>query len=370
MGSEIKFIGIPYGANVLLQVIRGVSVGFEMKGWYGYNANYSQVGDVVYNADEKIIKYSKNSITSDFKLSYRVDFVEYEIGLNYNSDEGSPIISKQKVKMGETFNIDPKANLNNGYMFYQFKYSKVEYVEYTYVDDAKFAEDYASLYILDGDYAFKNISSTYNNKQIYYTLNEIEATESSSTFKEDNFDVSNYIVDAGKIVFTLEYVPVEMTIENITKTTEDGENIILDKLNLTKLGLTEQDIASYSISATFAGTSRPIVENESIVTVNDVVTITIQINNEAINSNDNSKIYNLTRGLKLSDKSSIISDLISAIPCFLSQSTIIESPDFISNISLASFGITICPFSPTLAIPTNFSFIYSSFQYNWLYFSY
>ena len=33
----------------------------------------------------------------------------------------------------------------------------------------------------------------------------------------------------------------------------------------------------------------------------------------------------------------------------------IKAHKFISNISLASFGITICPFSPTLLIPTNLS---------------
>ena len=305
LSSEVKFVGIPYGADITLNIVRGVSVGFDMKGWYDYETTYKLTSDVVIPENQKLYTICKNDIVNDLKLSYRVDFNEYEVILNYESGTSNPLINNAStavVKMGDKIEILPNASLDKGYMFYQFKYKTAEYEEYVFVDAATFATDAENLYILDGGYVFKNISTTYNEKLSYCVLKETITTNDSASFVDNSFDIGNYVLTDGVVEFVLEFIPVEMTIDNISKAIErlDGNgNKILDALDLVKVGLTAEDLAIYTITATSGGVTRPIIENESIVTINDVITINIQINKAAQSTNSGANIYDLSKGLTL-----------------------------------------------------------------------
>ena len=246
-----------------------------------------------------------NDIVDDLKMSYRVDFNEYQVVLNYETGTSNPLINNAGsavVKMGDKIEIIPNASLDKGYMFYQFEYKIAEYEQYNYIDDATFATDAEHLYIVDGGYVFKNISSTYNNELSYCVLKENTTTDNSSVFVDASFDIGKYILSSGVVEFVLKFVPIEMKIDNISKVIErlDGEgNKILDALDLVKVGLTIDDLATYTITATSGGQTRPVIENESIVTVNDIITINIQINKMAQSTNSSANIYDLSKGLTL-----------------------------------------------------------------------
>jgi len=313
LANGVKFKGIPYGANITLEVVRGASLGFEMMGWYDYDAQYSKIGDFVYGEEEKLFKYFKELNKEDFKLSYRVDFEEYEIKLTtITPNAGSPKVNgadSATVKMGDSIKIEPNASLANGYLFKEFKYKANELVEYK-SDDAQFALDWNNLYIKDENgYLYKNISKVRNTDFAYFTIISGDSVADVATY-EEIFDIAKYFTNTNEITFELVYVPVEMSLENIsfaaTKTNlstgeelcypDTSKKIVLD---LDSLGLESKDLADYQVYAVNGGTEREIVENseDHKVTINDTIKIIAQINKRA----NGNKVYDLTKGLILNE---------------------------------------------------------------------
>jgi len=308
--NVIKFVGVPYGANVTLEVVRGVSAGFKMKGWYDSKGENIIHSDIVYQDNDKLLKYSRQSNKADFALTYRVDFEEYKIKLLSSiSGAGSPKINgadSVMIKMGDGIKIEPNASLADGYLFKEFEYKVNKLVEYTYIDDAQqFALDWDKLYIKDDNgYIFKNISSLRNDDYDYYTLESEYAVTDVKIF-EEVFNIADYYANSNEIVFELVYVPVEMTIENISLAAaqidlETGE-VLRNALDLVSLGLTEEDLADYIVYASNGSNEREIIENNEDykITINDTIRIVVQINRAAIGN----KVYDLTKGLILNETS-------------------------------------------------------------------
>ncbi len=296
--GEIIFKYIPYGADISLQVERGVSAGFRMSGWCDYYEYYKKVSGIVDSAEQDV-KYDKTSVKEDFYIAYKVEFENYTVKLQYNNTMGVPLVNGSKeatVKMGDSITIVSNPILEKGYIYGKIKYNQVSYKEYSYVDETTFASDYSNLYIIDKGYVFKNISKIYNEELNYYTIEKSVVEHEAEELKITNLDVSNYFVDNGEILFEILYNSAEMTIDNVSKAIAKKD---LEALDLVKVGLVEDDLAVYTIKATAGGVTRDIVENETKVTVNDLITIHIQINKAAINRNDNSKVYDLSRGLTL-----------------------------------------------------------------------
>ena len=305
----IKFVGIPYGADVTLEVVKGVSLGFAMKGWYNeWNSKLTN----------DLLNYNMDNITNDFTLVYRVDFEEYEIKLTtITPNAGSPKINgadSATVKMGDSIKIEPNASLANGYLFKEFKYKTNVLEEYDRADErvdaAQFAEDWNKLYIKDKDgYLYKNISKVRNTDFEYFIIVSEDAVADVATY-EEIFDIAKYFTNTNEITFELMYVPVEMSLENIsfaaTKTNlstgeelcypDTSKKIVLD---LDSLGLESKDLADYQVYAVNGGIEREIVENseDHKVTINDTIKIIVQINKRA----NGNKVYDLTKGLILNE---------------------------------------------------------------------
>ena len=81
---------------------------------------------IVYQDNDKLLKYSRQSNKADFALTYRVDFEEYKIKLLSSiSGAGSPKINgadSVMIKMGDGIKIEPNASLADGYLFKEFEY--------------------------------------------------------------------------------------------------------------------------------------------------------------------------------------------------------------------------------------------------------
>lgn len=287
--SGYQFNNIPYGANVTLKVLSGAGTGYELKGWYFYNNSSVPIDNQSANRTRTI-----SSIAADYQYAFRIDYVKYKMVLDYTDGQGNPTINDQPftyLKTEDSISIVPNAILANGYLFNSLKYSKPVYTEYVY-SDVTWNDDCANLYILDGSY-IKNASNVYNNELTYYTLSYEEVVvndvDDLTIFDATNFKVEKE--DDDNIVrININYSSASMELVNVSDTF----------FNLDKLNLTNEDLASYSATATCGGNTRNLTENNMLVTVDDVVTITVSINTEARNSDPEiNEIYNLTRGLRL-----------------------------------------------------------------------
>jgi len=195
LSGGIKFKGIPYGTDVTLEVVKGVSIGFEMKGWYGLDGITNKES---LTAEEKLLKFVKEGVVNDFALIYRVDFEKYTINLSPSiSGAGNPKINGEdsaKVKMGDSIKIEPNASLSNGYLFNQFKYKANKLVAYTSDDAEQFALDWDTLYIKDKDgYLYKNIFKVKSEDYEYFTIVSEDAVADVATY-EEIFDIANTIL--------------------------------------------------------------------------------------------------------------------------------------------------------------------------------
>ena len=303
LAGEVKFKYIPYNANVELAVVRGVSAGFEMKGWYDYNATYKLANSGTLTDQEKLLQYSIDALKGDYKLSYRVDYVEYTAKLVYNQEEGTPLINnadKAIVKMGDKIEIVLNASLDKGFMGYSVGYNQPIYTKYEYTTDEQFAIDYTSLVIIENGYIYNVLSDEYKEDVEYFTVSSENVVYNVVEFTDDGFDIGTYVADVNKVInFELKYIPVEMKIKNISETVDKLDangNVEYEALNLEKIGLTAEQIATYTIYATSAGVTRSIDENSGLVTINDIITIDIKIN-EA--ESTNGEVYKLYKGLNL-----------------------------------------------------------------------
>ena len=304
LGNGIKFVGVPYGANITLEVVKGVSVGFTMKGWYDY-VGTSQIGET-----GNLITYSKTANTTDFKLSYRVDFEQYAIKLIKSIDNaGSPKVNGGEtatVKFGDSFKIEPNTSLAKGYLFNHYVYKANKLVEYIYAVDS-FADVWDELYIKDSNgYLFKNISSIYNEDYDYFTIQSEEVEVLSNVPNSDNLQIQNFIVadyfvEGNEIKFELVYIPLEMTLENISFAAVKTVNNVVQYypgtekeivFDFDSFGLKASDLASYQV---FVNGGKDPVNADYKITIFDEITIVIQINKEA----NGKKVYDLTKGLVL-----------------------------------------------------------------------
>lgn len=300
--SEVKFKYIPYGADVNLRVVRGVSAGFEMKGWYDYNATYKLAFSGSLTEEEKLLQFSLSSLQTDYKLSYRVDYIKYTIKLNYTEGEGSPLVnegSQAVVKMGEKFEIALNARIDKGFMGYSVNYIQPVYTKYEFTTAEQFSNDYKSLVIIKNGYIYPVLSNVYDKDVEYFSVSSENVENVLTTYTDYSFDIGNYVAEGNVINFVLDYIPVEMKIKNVSQTIaklDASGNVMYEALNLEKAGLTADQIATYTITAENGGVTRPIVENTDLITVDDIITIDIAIN-EVQSSNGNT--YKLYKGLEL-----------------------------------------------------------------------
>lgn len=304
LSEEIIYKSIPYNADATLKVVQTASYGFTMIGWYDYGC-VNQKSSLNVDETEKLYKFNLFNITNDDSLAYRVNFDEYQIKLSYDDSQGNAYVNnvgsdRANIKMSDVVRIEANASVEKGFIAKSIKTTKLVYTLYEYTTDEQFELDAENLVIIKNGYRFSLIGNEYDADYSYYIISTEEYVVNASSFVENSFDVGLYFALDGVITFEIEYAPVEMTIENITRLiakTGEGGVIVCDKFDTDKVGLTEDQIANYTIKAKRGGSYRDIVENESIVTVDDIIYVDIQINQSAISTNG--KTFNLAQGLEL-----------------------------------------------------------------------
>lgn len=286
----VKFTNIPYGASVTLKVVRPVSYGFTMAGWYDKYCGNSKTTN--------LNECSIGNITSDEGLSYKVNYNKYQIKLEYDNSQGNATVNNPFVKMDSSISIDANAKTSSGFIAKSITVNKKVYTEYEYTTPEQFALDVDNLVIKINGYVYSIFDNEYISEYEYYMVSEEVCNVGVDKF-ETNFNAYDYADIDNVITFNIAYEPIQMTISNTTKLVEkfgEDDKVVCEALDIEKSGLTIDQVATYTVKALKSGEERTI-DADGIVTVDDVIVIDIQINQSAINSNG--KLFNLAKGLEL-----------------------------------------------------------------------
>jgi len=263
--KSIVYSNIPYGTTFTLSVDPGQTLNIvEFTEWL-------QVAGAAasYNSSETL---SFNSVTADSSYRYVLNFIQYQIYLDYNSSHGVANSNVDSITHLAELTISAEAKIEAGYLFKHITY------KYKYIDESSWQEVWDSLYVLDnGEYAL-NKSEEYNSLITYYVFAE------SAPLNIDEFNVNQYVIETGnRIEFYIGFKALEFKIQNISNEISD---FIIEAKNF----------AEYTAEAERNGVTREI-NSGSTLTVDDVLTITIQINNYAVGKDGNT--YKLINGILL-----------------------------------------------------------------------
>jgi len=265
---------IPYGTLTSLMVVSHPSVGIQKLGWFEKN------GDILSENDIYLI----TKISSDFDFEYKLKYIEYTILLNYdkNANEGNPTILVNEVAntiavLGDKIEISANAYRNEGYTF------DCMMLKYVYTTEQNWLNDCLNLYVSTGSGYTLNTIEEYNPSETYYVKN------TNSKFIINDFNVIEYVVEtntSGKpiINFYIYYAMLEVKIINYSTEINSKQSITNSKNPLKDMHIAYEDYANYTVQATdvVTGVTRTVSAN-GVVTKDDKITITIQINENAQN---------------------------------------------------------------------------------------
>lgn len=290
-GKTIIYKNIPYGEVVNVSVVSDPTLGVEKLGWFSQTGEQLIDGKLAYTINALIV----DEIDSDYNLTYKLKYIEYTIFLDYdaNDQEGEPLVWVNDVKtniviLGDKVTIEANADREEGYTFdcLMYKYAH---------DEETWLDEYQYLYIANASGYELNTSETYNSDITYFK-------HYTDIVFETIFDVKNFIVDSNDstdyvINFYLYYKLLEIKLINTN--TENTQNGSITNLNSVKkdMHIAYEDYAHYTIEATDGITNATrSISTDSFVTKNDMVSITIQVNQKAQNRDiakdaDNKNMY-------------------------------------------------------------------------------
>lgn len=302
--QTLTFADIPYGANATLSVSSGAPTGLTVSGWRYSNDDIISQDEYQHSSNELKV----GTMTADKVFLYKLTYNAYELNVVYNSKEGTPetyinnqiITSETKqITAYDSLEIVSNATRDNGYKFKCFSYKKPVYTIY---DGDSWEDDHDKLYIKVGG-NYEKAPSVKQDGVTYYSYSEEIVVVTDTVFLDESFSILDYALQNKKIVITVEYELLQISIvNNLSERAEDENFKKLWKLtgrgnDGSKIQFNLNDLALFTISATDKeGITRTITSTD-VVTYNDVVTILVNINKAA--QNIDGTIYDLSLGLKL-----------------------------------------------------------------------
>ena len=304
INNEVTYNNIPYGSYVELNVTKGVSAGYEMLGWYEYSNPERSISKYVTPYTERKLIILGSEMYQDQKMYYRVDKIDYTLKLDFENSQGTASFYDDRsheigtsvvVTMGDRFEFRANATLSAGYMFTKMYYYKPLYTEYTEEMTPEFWEENKDkLYILDGYYVLNN--ADYDETKTYYTLEivEVEITDRDNLI-DANFNIQNYYTATNEIVFYIEYGYIELLIDNVSV----DADWVLSTSNVAghDISIAIENLATYTMQKRTADGLKDFAKTD-MVTVGDVVVITIQIN-QNVQNGLTSEYFDLSAGMYL-----------------------------------------------------------------------
>ena len=289
--NKLTFTGIPYGAQVSLNVVGDIPSGFSAATNWTDERDFKLTAPYVSN--EKSLTFS--SITKNEVFKYKLDYLSYEIKLNYQYQyQGSPIVEvnnaiSNSITLYDSLRITMNANKASGFRFENMYYFKQEFVPYVY-DEASWNSQALNLYISLNDTYIRNDSYVYDETQTYYSLEDKRVNfVENTTFTDSLFNISNYKNENGVINFYIEYDYIEVLINNISLNSDESPS-----LNKGDLAIMPEDYTTYSVSVHSNGIETEIKPGET-VDYRDRVIIRIAFNSVEIDG----QTFNLGRGIDL-----------------------------------------------------------------------
>lgn len=286
--NTLTFTGVPYGAQVSLNV-GNIPSGFSALTNWTDERDFQLTSPYVASASQ----LSFSNITSNQVFKYKLDYLSYEIRLNYQN-QGSPTVEvnnvlSNSITLYDSLRITMNANKASGFRFENMYYYRQEYVQYTY-DENTWNSQALNLYIFLNNTYVRNDSYVYDENQTYYSLEDVIVNfAENTTFTDSLFNISNYKNENGVINFYIEYAYIEVLINNVNSNYADSPS-----LNRGDLTIMPEDYTTYSVSVYSNGIETEIEPGET-VDYRDRVIIRVAFNSVEIDGQS----FDLGRGIEL-----------------------------------------------------------------------
>ncbi len=297
----ISFVNIPYGStNVVISVADTIPKGLTVYGWTINDYNDAPSSDMYYNSSSTELSF-KYAITYDVELNYKLTYASYEVhAVSDNSLHGNPIVyvnsaynpnqpTINNITLYDELQI--LMNANSTYRFSRMTYFKdgveIEYLSYDvylYIDNDRWLNDYLTLYTYqEGVGYIRNTAKEYDESITYYTSN-IRA------YRDGMFNIANYDITDGSIIFNIEYVEKEIIILN------RNSNYTSTTLQIADLDIAPDDYSIIDMKVTHKNGIIENVGSDNIISTQDrKVDITITMNTAVVDEEE----YGLWLGVSL-----------------------------------------------------------------------
>lgn len=306
----VTFTQVAHGTPITINLATDPSTGMGKLGFQQID-NYL----VDYTRDLNTLNITKT--TNDLVFAYNIYYLPVEIVIETNNMNYGDVIAfvdnmpSQSIMLFNKLEIVAKGNINQGYVFEEISYHEIQYVQYEHSEES-WEQLKGKLYTLNGKGQYELSSNlTYDKNTTYYIkeVNEVVISagevKGETVFTIESFNFDKWLItetEDGKLqlVFNVKFKLLEMTIVNMI--VENDENGKLSEAgaynNQSMLKFNVEEFATFKLVKTDSDKNQTDITAGGIVTYNDSLAVTVQINNHAINLIDG-KEYDLSLGLKL-----------------------------------------------------------------------
>ena len=279
--NKYIFSNIPYATTGLVLTANVASnSGLNAEQWKNI-----KIGVV----SESLSSITFQTITASGELDYYLTYVEYTVKLEYNEEQGSPLVNntsfRTNVSVGDELQIKSGAFGASGYKF------TAMYQAYVY-SNSSWELEKLNLYYLEDSVLVLNTIETYDSTKSYYKKIDTDV-QNTTMFTDSKFYPYNYYVNGTEIKVLVVYDYIKIVISHQAKMSGKGTIKNPDSNEVIPVS----DFASYYLFVNDV----PLDINSVFTVADGMVTVVVKMNSIFCTINGEVVEINLGRGVVLNN---------------------------------------------------------------------